>query len=116
MDVLQAALDGGDLATAQSISNMVSDDHFKHDAALAIATADVNLSQYQAAEDAVEKLNSPDAEAAVCGIISASLARTRGPEQAQQWIDRLTTPSDRIAARLAVAQVLQSKPVAPAAK
>jgi len=113
LDVIQAAAAAGDLTTAQAVLQNLTDPRFKHDAVLAIAAAEVNLTQYQAAEDLVQKEGTTDAEAAVCGIISASLARGRGPTSAAQWIDRLNNPSDKIAARLAVAQVLQDKASGP---
>jgi hypothetical protein len=109
LDVIQAAAAANDFGTAQTIADGVTDPHLKHDAALAIAAAEVNLAQYQAAEDTVQKEGSPDAEAAVCGIIAASLARTRDPAQADQWVAKLLSPSDKVAAKLAVAQVLQDK-------
>jgi trimeric autotransporter adhesin len=109
LEVIQGAVEAGDFATAQALAAATSDPHLKHDAALAIAGAEVDLAQYQAAEDTVAKEGSPDAEAAVCGIISASLARNRDPRQAEQWIGRLTDLSDKVAARLAVAQVLEQK-------
>jgi tetratricopeptide (TPR) repeat protein len=112
LELIQAAAAANDFGTAQTVADGVSDPHLKHDAALAIAGAEVNLAQYQAAEDTVQKEGSPDSEAAICGIIAASLARTRNAAQADQWIDKLTNASDKVAARLAVAQVLQEKPPA----
>jgi hypothetical protein len=76
---------------------------------LAIAAGEVGAGKYQAAEDAVHAEGSADAEASVCGIIAGSLARTRSPADAEKWIERLTDASDKIAARLAVAQVVQGK-------
>jgi hypothetical protein len=108
VDVIEAAAEAGDFATAQALASG-GDAHLKHDAALAIAKAQVDLAQYQAAEDTVAKEGSQDSEAAVCGIIAASLARQRTPQQAEQWIQRLTDPSDRVAASLAVAQVVGEK-------
>jgi hypothetical protein len=109
LEVIQAAIEDGDFGTAQALAAAATDPHLKHDAALAIAGGEVEMAQYQAAEDTVAKEGSSDSEAAVCGIISASLARTRGPGQAEQWIARISNLSDKVAARLAVAQVLEQK-------
>jgi hypothetical protein len=108
IDVIQCAADAGDFTTAQSLSTQPNIPELKHDAAVAIANAEVDLAQYQAAEDIATK-DGPDAQAAVCGAIAASLARTRSPADADQWVSRLNEPSDKVAAALAVAQVEISK-------
>jgi hypothetical protein len=38
-------------------------------------------------------------------MIASSLARTRGPAIAETWVERLTNASDKVAARLAVAEI-----------
>jgi hypothetical protein len=109
MEVIQSAADAGDFATANTIAQQVGDLHVRHDGALAIAAAQVALGKYQDAEDTVHKEGSIDSEATVCGIIAASLARTRTPTETDQWVSRLTSSSDRVAARMAVALVLIEK-------
>jgi tetratricopeptide (TPR) repeat protein len=111
--IIQAAADAGDFTTAERIAKEVNDPHLNHDAALAIAGAEIDLGQYQAAEDAAAHEGSPDSEAAVCGMIAASLARTRTATDADAWVKRLPNTSDRIAAELAVAQFEESKRLPP---
>ena len=106
LEVVQCAAEAGDYATAQAISDNLSNPIVRHDAMLAIASAEVKAAKYQAAEDAAKKEGSADAEAAVCGIIAGSIARNYSPTDAAKWIARLGNPSDRIAACLAVAQVV----------
>ncbi|MGA2232390.1 MAG: hypothetical protein ABSH22_15965 [Tepidisphaeraceae bacterium] len=105
LTVIQAAVSVGDYATAQAIADSARDRHVTHDAALAIAQAQIGAGQYQAAEDTATREGSLDTEAAVCGMIAASLAKTRSPAIAETWVVRLTTASDKVAARLAIAQV-----------
>jgi len=116
LDVIQAAANAGDFATANTITAQVGDLRVRHDGALEIASAEVALGQYQAAEDTVHKEGSTDSEATVCGIIAASLARTRTPADADKWVQRLGTAADRVAARMAVAQVLEDKAAAAPAE
>ena len=113
MEVVQAALANGDFQTAQIIAGGLSDRDLKSQALMAIASADVDRNEYQAAEDTAAQEGSAQAQAAVCGMIAANLARTRTPAEAESWTERLPTPADKIAARLSVAQVV-TPPPAPA--
>lgn len=105
LDVVHSAADANDFKTAESIAVGLADPRLRHDAVLTVAQAEVEAEQFQAAEETVRREGSPEAEAAVCGIIAGHLARTRNPDEADQWARRLTKPSDRIAADLAIANV-----------
>jgi hypothetical protein len=106
LEVVQCAAGDGDFGTAQAIADNLGNPLLRHDAVLAIAGGEVKAAKYQAAEDAARNEGSADAEAAVCGIIAGSIARNYSPADAGKWIARLSNPSDRIAACLAVAQVV----------
>jgi|GEM_PF-7115414 len=108
LNVIRGAAGTGDFATALALAAGVTDASAHHDAILAIAAAQIAAGQYQAAED-IGVHEGPDAQAAVCGLVAASLARTRSPEQAEQWVVRLSNASDLAAANLAVGQVVMGK-------
>jgi len=110
MDVVLGMAAVADYPDAETLAVKIADPYLRHEAILRIASAEVDAAQYQGAEDTAQREGSVDVQASVCGMIAASLARTRNVNDASRWTELLQNNSDKIAARLAVASFLEEKP------